>query len=270
MKLNIDFSALDKLLNDMGVKPKETPIIPMPTDPNPNLEDLGTKGVKGLVVHFEPSGIYAPNGEQILLYLKEVKNLNVNHELQKFHLYQCRTLDSMDKQGSFDKYVSTTRKDGNFLVDMPFDKKYDILRKLDVCKNCLSIYNDKRTENDTVKTFSISEFFQLVGDSSFSKKTTYTDTSAPKSGYPENWDKISEARKKECNYVCQECDLDLKNNRYLLQTHHIDRKPEKKDHSASNLKVLCIECHSNQIKHGHMKSSHADQISEVQKIRQSR
>ena len=273
MKLNIDFSALDKLLNDMGVKPKETPIVFMPA----NMEDLGTTGVEIKItdVTRSPNELLTLNGVQILLYLKEVKKYQNSFKLQKFHLYYCQTLNRMDKEGSFDKYVATTRKDGGFLVDVPSEKKYNLDQELDVCKNCLSLYNQQdenkqNQKNYTVKTFSIAEFFECVGYSSFPKETTYTDISAPKSGYPENWNEISDTRKKECNYVCQECDLDLKNDKKLLQTHHVDRKPEKKDHSPNNLKVLCIECHSDQPSHGHMKSSHADQILEIQKIRQSR
>ena len=267
MKLNIDFSTLDKLLNDMGVKPKETPIIPMP----PIMGDLET-GVEIKITDVTRSAneLLTLNGVQILLYLKEVKKYQNSFKLQKFHLYYCQTLNRMDKEGSFDKYVATTRKDGGFLVDVPSEKKYNLDQELDVCMHCLSLYNKQNQKNYTVKTFSISEFFECVGYSSFPKETTNTDISARKSGYPDNWDEISAYRKKECNYVCQECDLDLKNDKKLLQTHHVDRMPDKKDHSSNNLKVLCIECHSKQFKHQHMKSSHADQILEIQKIRQSR
>lgn len=270
MKIDVDFSELNKLVEKM----RATDIPPFSKHiPNSGnlLEILETTGrevdIRKHVEFRKNEGAFL-NGERILLYIKDVHRFG--SELQKFHLYECRTLIEMQNQNAFNKkYVATIRKDGSFFVDFSSKKKFNQLEKLNVCKNCLKWYNEKTSHNQSVQNFSIVQFFDYFGSSIFfTHKPMYSDINAPQSGYTTDWDDISKKCKEKCAYICQECRIDLKLHQHLLQTHHKNRTTN--DNSQSNLMVLCIECHSNQFEHHHMKYSHATKILEVQKVRQSR
>jgi hypothetical protein len=264
MKIQVDFSELNKLVELMGATaiPSFSKHIPISGN---LLEILETKGfdVDIKSIEFKKDGAFF-NGEQILLYIKDVNKFA--SELQKFHLYECRTLIDMQNQGAFEKkYVATKRKDGVFFVDFSFKKKFNQQEKLNVCKNCLKWYNDKTNHNQSVQNFSIAQFFDYFGNSIFTHKPMYSDINSPQSGYTADWDDVSKKCKEKCKYVCQECKIDLKMYKHLLETHHKNRTTL--DNSSNNLIVLCVECHSKQFKHNHMKYSHAAKILEVQQIR---
>ena len=273
MKLDINFTNLENLVKNMGASTViwKIPITQAKVKTEFGEIDFSKLATTGVTIdlidaHYESNGrATTPDGEQILLHIKDV---NSHYGLPKFHFSQCRTLKDMENKGKFEKYVMTRRKDGYFIIDKKIgynEYKQNCEEKLDVCKNCLNWYNKNYRKYYSVETFDIVEFFEHFDQSPIHRKPTHTDTSAPKSGYTENWDLISRQRKEQCGYVCQQCDIDLSGRKNLMQTHHANGV--KSDNSSSNLKVLCIECHSNQPSHGHMKSSASREISEIQRIR---
>lgn len=277
MKLDIDFSALETLVKNMGATfiPLPPPQ-PLPDEPTENDWDKIKRILEesGIVIRIEDieiseDGFTQYQGEQILLHIKEF-NLFYNGRpasLPKFHFYQCTTLESMRNQGRFKRYVATQRKNGYFLIDKMNDgnTEHDVETKLDVCRNCLNKYNQHSQKRYTVENFDIAEFFEHFGDSRFAETPTHTDENAPVSGYSDDWNEISKRLREQFSYVCQQCGIDLSSHKNLVQTHHANGV--KSDNSSSNLKVLCIECHSDQPSHGHMKSSALREILEIQQIK---
>jgi hypothetical protein len=270
MKLDIDFTNLENLVKNMGASSvdwvSDVAVTHVETDWKIILE---TKGIDVDIndIEIAHDGSLQLRGEKILLYIKEINSFG-HYGLPKFHFYQCATLNSMRNAGRFERYVATQRKTGYFLMDKKIGYDFyekDVEEKLDVCKNCLNWYNRNYRKRYSVTTFDIVEFFEHFTKSPITRTPTYTDKNAPASGYTENWDLISRQRKEQCGYVCQQCSIDLSNHKNLVQTHHANGV--KSDNSSSNLKVLCIECHSNQPSHGHMKSSASREISEVQQIK---
>lgn len=271
MKLDIDFTNLENLVKNMGASAvdwvSDVAVTHVETDWKIDLE---TKGIDvGLNdIEITANGLLKYRNEQILLYIKEINGFNTNYSLPKFHFYQCSTLNRMQRENRFERYVVTQRKTGYFLMDRKDSYSsytHNTEEKLDVCGNCLNWYNRNYRKRYSVTTFDIVEFFEHFDQSPIHRKPTHTDTSAPKSGYTENWNEVSRQRKEQCGYVCQQCSIDLSNHKNLVQTHHANGV--KSDNSSSNLKVLCIECHSDQPSHGHMKSSASREILEVQQIK---
>ncbi len=276
MKLDIDFSGLERIVKKMGATALNWTIPAVASVKPPDFGEidfskLATTGVPVDLndVHFDSINRRAttPDGKQILLHIKKVNNFGDNR-LPKFHFYECRTLKDMKNKGKFEKYVMTQRKDGYFLMDVNTGSGYiEREEKLDVCKNCLNWYKSEYGKKYSVETFDIPAFFEHFGDSRFTEMPKHTDIFAPKSGYTDDWNDISKQRKEQFGYICQQCSIDLSNYKKFLQTHHVNGV--ENDNRHNNLKVLCIECHSKQFDHNHMKNSHADQILEIQKIRQS-
>ena len=63
----------------------------------------------------------------------------------------------------------------------------------------------------------------------------------------------------------EDCGIDLNDNRKLLHTHHANGR--KSDNISSNLKVLCVECHSKQPSHEHIRSRFFNEISEIRSLK---
>lgn len=271
MKLDIDFTALETLVKNMGASTidweSNITITRIENDWKIILETTGLD-VDINDVEIKPNGLLHYRGEQILLYIKEVSSFNHNVNLPKFHFYQCQTLNSMQNKGRFERYVVTQRKTGYFLMDkkIGYDVyEQDVEEKLSVCKNCLNWYNKNYLKKDNVDTFNIVEFFEHFTQTPISKKPTYTDINAPISGYTSDWNIISSRLKAEYGYTCQQCHIDLKNYPKLLHTHHANGV--KSDNSSNNLKILCIECHANQPSHEHLRNRFLSEILLVQRIK---
>ena len=66
-----------------------------------------------------------------------------------------------------------------------------------------------------------------------------------KDGYVINWQQISKAFRETKNYKCEGCTYKLKDMQFskFIQTHHIDSY-NKLNNKRSNLKCLCVKCHS--------------------------
>ncbi len=69
--------------------------------------------------------------------------------------------------------------------------------------------------------------------------------------YTEDWGDISEIYRLSVGWICEDCGVDLASNKFFLHVHHLDRN--KKNNKNENLRALCVQCHSDQPGHGHMK-----------------
>jgi hypothetical protein len=257
MKLDIQFKELEILVSNMGASQitweSDVKIATIETDWKIILE---TKGIDVDIndVEIMPNGLLGYRGEQILLYIKEVSGFS-QYGLPKFHFYQCGKLNSMKNAGRFERYVVTQRKDGTFLMDKKVGYNHyekDQIEKLLVCKYCLNWYNRHYRKNHDVYDFNIADFFENFTNTPIIHKPSHTDITAPASGYPENWDSISLERKNRYNWTCEQCGKYCA-DKTGLHVHHINGV--KSDIRESNLKVLCVLCHSKQPNHQHMKRS---------------
>jgi hypothetical protein len=259
MKIDVSFPDLEVLISKMGASKaiwvSDVSFAPLETDWKVILE---TDGIDVDISDIEPdpnNGLLKYRGEQILLHIKEVRSFSQYGNLPKFHFYQCKTLDNMKGSGRFDRYVATQRKDGTFLIDKGIgynEYERNAVERLLVCKHCLNWYNKIYKRNYDVDNFDIVEFFSHFSDSPISNKPTYTDVTALKSGYTNDWNEISLRHKKSHQWICQACQKEFKNGG--LHVHHINGV--KGDNRDQNLKVLCENCHSQQPNHQHMKKNY--------------
>jgi hypothetical protein len=97
------------------------------------------------------------------------------------------------------------------------------------------------------------------------KKYTRPVWRDPNNKYVPNWQEISRQTRRNRGYTCEICNINLSSYKNLLHTHHKNR--DKRDNSEENLQVLCVECHSEQDGHFHMKQNFSHEIFQVRVIR---
>jgi hypothetical protein len=283
MKLDdINFSALAKLVEKMDAPPVrwESGVIFMPLNPEigrtPPIPDIE---VPLSEVEFK-DGRPTFEGRYVLLYIKDTnKAMDVvtadPASLQKFHFFDCRRLDEMRAANRFQKYIATQRQTGDFLLHVtePYTRTLhqNVKARLPVCRYCLWAinYQDYRKSpqsrrDEIVENFNIAEFFQKYSYS-FRSEPSRTAETAPPNRYPVDWEDIAHEHKSRVHWRCQECPVDLSEHRHLLHVHHINGV--RTDNRTSNLRVLCVGCHSQQPQHQHLKSRFSRELIELREIR---
>jgi 5-methylcytosine-specific restriction endonuclease McrA len=112
--------------------------------------------------------------------------------------------------------------------------------------------------------FSLKRFFE--GHDSYIPETiTRYEDSTHIQDYSDDHAAVAATCKRDVNYTCQKCGVRCAGNRHLLHLHH--QNGDKFDNYPSNLLVLCVECHSREPKHDHLRKQFRDEIDLISKLR---
>lgn len=234
--------------------------------------ELGSYG--GVEVDVEEleltQGVLSYKGRQVLLFIpdhdrKIDAKLAGSIEGNKYHVADCKTLDTMKQRNRFNRYKVTNNLEGVFNiygVDSVSGAPKEADVELFVCKNCLSYlryqgysYKGSKAKNDQIyNNFSVDEF--LTQYSTLFRRMPTRAPGIEKGGYSEDWKEISVRVRSERKYTCEECAIDLNDHPRLLHVHHVNGN--KRDNSESNLRALCVDCHRKQPKHGYLRVTHDD------------
>jgi len=274
MKIKSDFSKLWANVNRMGKH--EVIIDPGEKKLPPDFElDQKLSGTSGLDVTLEvlewDHGVPGVRGRQVMLFIPDqgtdIDNvLSGEEEGRKFHVADCKTLNTMRQQHRFGRYKATYNVSGRFQVYGVSSKTGSSQKgeaELKVCKNCLSYLNYKgyRSGHGLPKStiyneFDIAEFLSEYSTlfSSMPERPALID----QGGYSDDWQEISAHYRASVGYRCESCRVDLNEHRNLLHTHHISGN--KRENRCSNLKALCIDCHRKQPKHNYMRVTHTNMV----------
>jgi len=193
-----------------------------------------------------------------IVYISEVKRWALDsYGYPKFHIFNCRTLVQMRNGGKGERYKKTLRDDGTFLMVVSGERSSDARYvPLEICGNCLYQYNAKFNRRYTKPMFNIKEYIKqpkIEHHQELNPVFFKEDLETVPQFYAKNWNQISDELKKIKNYSCQKCGIKLEEAKKYLHTHHVDSNPS--NNIVSNLKVLCIECHSNEFNHAHIKQN---------------
>ena len=258
MKLNPNMQPLVKLRQSIGLGlsgwtlPIKDIEIGIPVDENV-LTDLE-----------EENGVLTYGERKIVIYIKDTRQDRPTLENDKiaskrFHFSECDTIRQMRRDGRFERYVFTTRDDGKFSViatDVETKKVEEIIVNLLACRNCLKQFG-------RIKYFNDEAWFKITPKLIYEKITPvfieypkYQCTSHPSGNYNKDWKNTSKKIRKSVDYVCQNCKVNLINNKKLLHVHH--KSGERNIDSPKNLIALCIVCHAKQPHHQWLKVSDED------------
>jgi hypothetical protein len=231
----------------------------------PIAEQLQTRGID---VDFDEililnDGTLGYKGHRVLLYIRDIANYSKKEKqtMPKFHFTFCSTLNTMQQNKRFARYVVANRADGEFQVNLIGQTDEPRFVRLHVCQNCLaqiawqgfSSELTREARNESVKAFSLPVFFEEYPRDLLAVKPAHTSDTAPLNDYPLNWSDISDRARRDAVYRCCNCSIRLiRADSKFLHVHH--KNGQKNDCHPDNLEVLCIKCHANQPMHGHMKA----------------
>ena len=266
MKLTVQFPELDALRRGIGARLSDWVIGSIKLDPRQTLLSILIKGIEIQLIDIGPVKFLTFQGEKVILYIKDTQTTQPTLQTEpeksrRFHVADCRTLESIREEGRFERYVVTNRADGRFLVDW-FDPESgdrgETEAALMVCMNCLEALNYRgyngnlQGKSEIWKSFSISEFL-MEYSTFFRSQPGRKDASAELNNYVHDWHRISEQRRRSAQWKCEKCQVDLSEISGSLHCHH--KNGVVTDNNSSNLAVLCALCHAEQHAHQHMKVS---------------
>lgn len=215
-----------------------------------------------------PDGTIAFKERRVLLYIRDkhiYNNKSIEDNYPKYHFFNCKTLVQMQKSQRFHRYKVAAEMTGSFQINLFRDgQKTTTKVPLNACAYCLYELNhdDFRLlraieRKEYISKFKPVHFFELKPKvHSFTNLPASTEMTSPVNNYPSNWEKISFALREQAKWRCmnQDCGLDLSgSNKRFLEAHH--KNGNRSDNSHHNLIALCIECHSNQSMHAHVRNS---------------
>jgi hypothetical protein len=219
-------------------------------------------GNNGELVDILPDGTLV----KLNLYIatKNIDRYSLNtlssKDLYKYHIYKCSTISQMFNAQRKHRYKVNSRDDGTFFFIFN-DYNGNILKKekfqkLDICKNCLKKFQNTYPSDYDVAHFNLKRFHnQNSSFFAFDTSELEKGEDARPNVYSQQWREISTQLKTKRDYTCENCGW-KPNNAYhkkFVHTHH--QNGDKTNNGKENLKVLCIECHSNvDGYHGQIKS----------------
>ena len=214
---------------------------------------------EGLDVEF--SNIFSTNNKELFtilldgsivkstIHIVDISNYLPYYSFPKFHIYNCKTFEEMNKNKRGGRYKASGRTDGKFYLIKKSEECYE---ELEICDNCLKRYNRQFNCNEIKDTFRIKEYLKYSIINAKFQRMKLDLCSIPKR-YSKDWLKISGTLKKRASYICSKCGNDLSKLKKYLHVHHKDA--DRSNNTPENLKVLCIVCHSEEYNHKHIKNT---------------
>lgn len=221
----------------------------------------------GLEIKFDqitilPDGTLSYKNSRVILYIRDVATYSGQNTEPKFHISNCATLQRMRSDGKFNRYVISTRIDGQFTINrIQNNKSISQLSDLKVCQNCLAKLNfdgfsggiQHPEKKNIVQNFKIGDFFNKYPMSLFLDTPQYNSDNSPINAYPKNWNDISRQFRERAGWRCNKCLILLREQHLqkFLDVHH--KNGLKFDCRDDNLEAICIGCHAEEPDHAHMK-----------------
>ena len=184
-------------------------------------------------IEFSDEGIFlkTPEGDkqQIFLYKRDY-HLDYGKP-PKYHVCKCQVIKDFMARGTFRLEYRRANTESVLVRDMDNNYREHMISNLPLCKFCEAILSKYANINS-------SDFVKILQEA---KKEETTDVDM--FGYTWDWEKISEAYREKKNYICEKCKIEVEPlDRFYIHVHHKDK--DKTNNNESNLRCLCIRCHS--------------------------
>lgn len=199
--------------------------------------------------------------EQVMRYGDAEALMYEGKSNYRFHITWCFKLQNMKEDGRIHRYWATRRLDGRAEVK-PKEHSKRIL-EMELCGYCRK---NLQAQGKYPTPFSFEKYFEKY-DSWDVSHIPSNKTVVIQHEYTPDHAEISRRYREEAGWTCQGCSVNLakKEHRRLLHLHHLNGV--EGDNTHENLRVLCVDCHSQQDFHERMKTGFGQDIALVRQIR---
>ena len=204
-------------------------------------------------------------GRKVVVYIKDQrKKIDFEKGVSdyRYHLFHCEALESMNLKNQGHRYLATQRSDGRFEVKDVRNNKQGLV-KMELCGYCKGLL---REIGQYSQPFDLKAFFE-EHDSYIPDNYVEDEVEIIKEPYSPTEDDYLREQLKAAGYVCQMCYVDCAQEKELLCAHHLDDNPI--NNKSSNVRVLCIDCHSKYRNHQYILSTPdvKNQIIQIDELR---
>lgn len=236
----------------------------------PDIKEKLTEGItldRDDEVKVDTDGTFLYKRQNVVLYIRNAKYYIDNwSKLPKYHIVDCKTLNLKGRKQYSHQYLREgigRPEIGLFTLNLSDNPQQEELKKekLEVCENCLEKLELKYRENGETKLvfetnqFPLSDWFDAIDDG---YEPLLIDRIESKGNYYiAAWKFLSWVCRKNANWQCQQCTIDLGAERYDRRFLHAHHTRGTRYNKLEDLMALCIGCHAKQDgeKHDELKSS---------------
>lgn len=226
-----DFSLLQKFLVEKGFDVEQSGYREI------RPEKVTLKAINSGEIEFSDGGIYliSETGERQRVYLYKRHYKLKEHGKPRFHICKCTTIKQFLNAGILNDEYVRANSDPVPVFNLDMDRE-EMVSNLPLCRYCSNM------AREYVNVYSSDYVDQLKRE--MKKNENVGAQELDIFGYTRSWDDISRLFKASHNYTCEECGLHIEDvyDRQYIHCHHIDKN--KLNNSESNLKCLCLRCHS--------------------------
>lgn len=199
-----------------------------------NSEEVRLKDGK---LEFNDDGIFIDdNGakRQVFLYKRRYKLRQ--YGTPKYHVCKCSIIEKfLVNDRDIPEYRSANVGTVKVLNWDNFYREEEV-SNLPLCKNCAA----KLYINSNVDS---SEFAEILRNAVAENEPPKPKIEVNVNGYTKDWQLISSEFRKQHNYTCEKCGVQVTPfESEFMHVHH--KNKNKTDNSSNNLQCLCIKCHS--------------------------
>jgi len=233
-----DFSALKSFLTKkgftIGTRQAYEAIKP---------EDVKPEDVTNGTMEFRDDGIFVLGSDgrerQVFLYKKDYRMQQYGKP--RFHICKCETIDEFIRSGRFRQHYVRANTEPVPVKNLDNRGKIEEVSGLPLCRYCMDMISNVTALNTT----QFVELLKAANGENHQEEKQETNLF----GYTRDWEYISKEFREKHNYTCENCGLKLEDDydRQYMHVHHING--DKLNNNESNLKCLCLYCHSHVDKH---------------------
>ncbi|MBR6629404.1 MAG: HNH endonuclease [Bacteroidaceae bacterium] len=231
-----EFKGLKNLLTSLGYQVEKATGYREVENVDVDLNDLQNN------IDFTEDGIFlidANDGsrQQIFLYKRNYRLRTYGKP--RFHIRKCKVIQDFMDLGTFRQEYRRANTNPVLVCDVDDNNTDKLVDDLPLCKYCA------RMVAQEYQGMHSKEFVEILREASENSEENIGGTvEVDIFGYTKDWEMISKAYREEHNYTCECCGVHIDDpyDYYYMHVHHING--DKTNNRKSNLRCLCIRCHS--------------------------